>query len=422
VLERVRVKDFQSLRDVDITLGRFTVIVGESGCGKSAFIRSVLKLVRNDAVSGTSSGEEWSHLPPGASNAEVILNVDDHEVRWIKGKSNSYIIDGESLHKVGKGCPDEVQDVLTMRELTFDGTDHYHLNFAQQFDMPFLLDDSGSRVAKILGEITNVNVLYAANRQANSQKTAAAKKLSLREQDLAEQQLLLTQWAELPAERARLAKMLELREQLTAEVEQFKALCATASKLDRLQNAVASCSARKAVLSTMEQASDVIVSLFNDIATFVKLREYGMEMGTAMADGTGLLERAKLLNPVRKIDTDALWDELLKFGEMHRQSLRLASLQSIVDTLEQETARLEPVGTFVVSGLTNSVATYQGILTNLQLLKSRESAVSQGYTDIDSAERRWREAVIEYESFVAENPTCPLCGNLLPCDEDEVLV
>ena len=156
MLNHVSIKNFQSLRNVELELGKFTVILGESGCGKSAFIRAALKLSRNDAVAGISSGEGWSHLPPKVANAEVTLDVDGHTVKWIKGKSNSYVIDGQPLHKVGRSCPDEVQDILKMRELTFDGTDRYHLNFAQQFDMPFLLDDSGSKVAKILGEITNV--------------------------------------------------------------------------------------------------------------------------------------------------------------------------------------------------------------------------------------------------------------------------
>ena len=47
MLERLEVKDYQSLADIDIPLGRFTVIVGPSGNGKSALIRALRALWEN---------------------------------------------------------------------------------------------------------------------------------------------------------------------------------------------------------------------------------------------------------------------------------------------------------------------------------------------------------------------------------------
>ena len=47
MLERIEVKDYQSLADVDIPFGRFTVIVGPSGNGKSALIRALKALCFN---------------------------------------------------------------------------------------------------------------------------------------------------------------------------------------------------------------------------------------------------------------------------------------------------------------------------------------------------------------------------------------
>lgn len=41
IWQSIRVQGFQSLYDVSLDLGGFTVIVGPSSSGKSAFIRSV---------------------------------------------------------------------------------------------------------------------------------------------------------------------------------------------------------------------------------------------------------------------------------------------------------------------------------------------------------------------------------------------
>jgi predicted ATPase len=46
MITRVRVKNFRSLADVDVTLGPMTVLVGENGAGKSAFL-DVLRFVRD---------------------------------------------------------------------------------------------------------------------------------------------------------------------------------------------------------------------------------------------------------------------------------------------------------------------------------------------------------------------------------------
>ena len=47
MIERVHIQGFQSLADVDLELGGFTVIQGKSNSGKSAFIRALRAVVTN---------------------------------------------------------------------------------------------------------------------------------------------------------------------------------------------------------------------------------------------------------------------------------------------------------------------------------------------------------------------------------------
>lgn len=87
VLKRLRVKNYRSLADIDLSLGRLTVLVGPNGAGKSTVI-DVLRFVRNaltrdlDAAivdgNGISSIRRWT--PRGA--ADVRIEVELGGAQW----------------------------------------------------------------------------------------------------------------------------------------------------------------------------------------------------------------------------------------------------------------------------------------------------------------------------------------------------
>lgn len=413
MLNRIEVKGFQSLRDVDILLGRFTVILGESGTGKSALIRSMLKLARNDAVSGTSSGEDWSHLPPTTKNAEVVLHVDGHVVQWLKGKDNKYIIDGDSLVKVGKGCPDEVQDILLMREILFDGSDRYHLNFAQQFDMPFLLDDSGSKVAKILGEITNVNVLYAANREANKQKSSAVRTLSVREDDLETQKELLKQFVGLPTARKTLVELLQFRGSVDAAVVQYKERVAHSTQLSRLAQQTEDSRTRAEALSHMPTASKAVEGVFERLAARILMDSYGVALGACTATQTRLKAEARRFDPVRRVDLSVLDSSLAKYESMVVVENALAAQSSRTYRLQQSLAEEAKISGLNISVLKANVKRYKELAAALDVADSRSDAVGASSVNMAKAEEDVEVAKLAYDMFVEENPYCPLCGQLV---------
>jgi DNA repair exonuclease SbcCD ATPase subunit len=416
------VKGFQSLRDVDISLGKFTVILGESGTGKSAFIRSVLKFVRNDAVSGTSGGEPWSHLPPSVPNAEVDLSVDNHKLRWVKGRDNKYVIDGSPLSKVGKGCPDEVQDVLRMRELSFDGADKYHLNFAQQFDMPFLLDDSGSKVAKILGEITNVNILYAANREANARKTQASRTLTVRKEDLDKQTELLKEFVELPSKKRALAQMRELEAQMLEKVELYKQLFSYSTRILRLMELTADSQSRLTALAGMPAAAERVEALFEDVARYKSLTTIGMVLGDCRTTATQLGERAKKLNPLRKVDMTELDADLKRYAEMDGALVTLAYIESNVEELKEELDAAQGLADVDIASLSADVERYREMQTMLAKVARAADATSARGAAFAAAADTLRLAEEAYAQFVAENPLCPFCSAPLDAAHEEAHV
>lgn len=161
MIRRLRIRDFQSLQEIDLELGPLTVIVGESNSGKSAVRRALAGMARNDPSGG--------RIRSGASSTRVEVQVDDTEVSWAKGEGkNEYTLtaDGKTtvFDKPGANVPDPVAAVLRLDP---------DLHLATQFDPPYLLTESPSKAAKELGGLTNITTLYEATREAERQRRDA---------------------------------------------------------------------------------------------------------------------------------------------------------------------------------------------------------------------------------------------------------
>lgn len=172
MITQIFVENFQSLRKVNLKLGKLTVIVGPSSSGKSALVRAIKLLTSNASGSGFVSH--------GAKKARVIGCVGDvnHQVEITKGpKVSEYRVDSETFAKCGTGVPEQVTKMLGIVPKS-------GINFAGQFDRPFLLDDTGSAVAHELGELTNVSIILDAAREGNRRKGEVAGLVKAKEADL----------------------------------------------------------------------------------------------------------------------------------------------------------------------------------------------------------------------------------------------
>jgi hypothetical protein len=154
LIHRLDVINFQSVKKAEVELAPFTAVIGESDQGKSALLRALESVVNNRA------GNDF--VTHGASFSSVEVEVDDHEIAWDKGtNTNRYIADGVVYDKVGRGVPEDVTKLLDLNPASLAG----------QFDRPYLLFESGAEVSQIIGELTNIALLYEAVRLANGDKT-----------------------------------------------------------------------------------------------------------------------------------------------------------------------------------------------------------------------------------------------------------
>jgi DNA repair protein SbcC/Rad50 len=197
----VEVGGYQSLRRVKLELGLFTVITGPTGSGKSAVIRAI-RLVAFNARGA-------AYVSRGEPAAAVALYSGDEG--WaavisrgrVRGKDKYRLVlqpgspesapDVRDFTKLAGTVPEPAAEVLGLSEL----------NFAAQFDRPFLLSETAGDVAKVLGRLTNVSLLFEAAREAAKRKGRLSTELRMRQDELAYLEEERERFATLPARRAK---------------------------------------------------------------------------------------------------------------------------------------------------------------------------------------------------------------------------
>lgn len=234
-LERIVIQNFQSLKKVDIELGKFTVIVGASSSGKSAFMRAVRALASN--VRGSSV------ITVGEKSMSISAYTDKNIISFQRsGVSGKYLVTDrssgveEKYSKLNQKVPEDVTSALRIQPVT---KDQASINFAAQHDLPYLLEESGAQVARVLGDLTNVSTIFEAVRVAIKNKTSTSSLLKTRQTDF---DLVLEQAKEFARLKDRVGYV-EQAERLLEEISSSQ------GELVQLENFIASVEASEALLA-----------------------------------------------------------------------------------------------------------------------------------------------------------------------------
>jgi len=205
VIKKVTLKNFQAHKNLELEFDKFTTLTGGSNGGKSAVLRAILGLVRNDSPA--------SYVRHGQKTLSVTIEFDDHQkVEWIKGEgTNKYILTNEegvarTFDKVGKEAPEEVRDLLKLGPVAVKGSDKEYVNFHNQLEAPFLISATPGTVAKLFGELTSASQLYTAVGDGNRLVRSTNSLKSTRKTDLDSAKESLDEYADLEIQQEQLAE------------------------------------------------------------------------------------------------------------------------------------------------------------------------------------------------------------------------
>lgn len=214
MIQTLSIRNFQSIAHLDVELAPLTVFVGPSSSGKSALIRALDTLIRNRrGTSFITHGERVASVTARIASTDPMRNGTVTLTRSTQQAPNSYVIlpdDPAHPHhpkaeftKLNGETPEAVSTFLGIP------AGQAELVIASQFDKPYLMDASGSEVARVLGSLTNANVLLNGARESNRQRTQNAQTLRTRAADL---------------------------EAITARVPEFRALASQRTALERAES------------------------------------------------------------------------------------------------------------------------------------------------------------------------------------------
>lgn len=205
------IDNFQSIKHAHFKLGKLTVITGPTGSGKSGVLRGFELVAFNKrGVAFIRQGTASCTAGFGSQDEGWFIAID----RGGRGKDAYRIARGVEQHihdddGTVEGCPGcfadpELQTFTKLEGKAPPEVLAVHrlgkLNFTGQFESPFLLESSGSEVARILGELTNVSLVYEAARGGARRRgriSADLKRAEAEAVSLAEQ---VQQYAQLPAQ------------------------------------------------------------------------------------------------------------------------------------------------------------------------------------------------------------------------------
>ncbi|KKN83897.1 hypothetical protein LCGC14_0295500 [marine sediment metagenome] len=163
-LKTIHIQSFQSIKDATIEMGRLVVLVGPGDAGKSAILRAFRAACLNDG-----NDEDIRH---GEKRTQVTLTFEDGTViEWSKTKSKGgeYRAFGQDYSKTGGAVPEAIADYLGIGQIEIDSTSELTPQLSDQHDSPFVLWETGSKRARILGKATRLDTVVSAQMQCKKE-------------------------------------------------------------------------------------------------------------------------------------------------------------------------------------------------------------------------------------------------------------
>lgn len=159
-----KIKNFQSIKDADIKVDGFTILVGESSQGKSACLRAINAACNNKF--------KQNFLRYGADTIQVDIDYNEGsklQVTKTKKESPTYKLNDLVFQKLNRTVPDEVNDYNNFGVIDYF-EQKYPLNYFSQFAKPLLLEFSQKRILEILSSSKAYDDMNTASTNLNKHK------------------------------------------------------------------------------------------------------------------------------------------------------------------------------------------------------------------------------------------------------------
>ena len=151
----ITISNYQSWKELSLELDKGIILInGSSDNGKTSIFRAIMALLKNE------NGRKF--IRHGSGQCQVQID----NVVWSKGNETYYQIGEQRYDRLGTNVPPEVYNSLLIYPIDLDGEETF-LNFAEQWDAPFLLRAGPSKTAKLLGHFSGTDTIYSGIQKCN---------------------------------------------------------------------------------------------------------------------------------------------------------------------------------------------------------------------------------------------------------------
>lgn len=310
----VTVEGYQSHVQSTFSLSpNLTVITGPSDAGKTAIIRALRWMAFNEPT-----GEAFLHTirnPDGSvkeASTQVKVSVTfDNGVTITKtrrkGKTTyTHSLYPESWEKAE--IPPEIKEALGLVKQSY-GDFETCLNFAFQLDAPFLLSETASTGAKVLGKLAGTEVVDKSISEVNKKTHQTRTEVSYQDKQIGEIDVALTEYFELDNQEAQLKQAEEAFTRLQEDKKKYDDLVA-------LMNAYGTNTERR-------------IALFDKVEDLAYVVVASATLSQVMHDDE---KREKM---------EALQDSFWKAVESQNEPLRVIRETRIVEDLQEQLTAVE---------------------------------------------------------------------------------
>jgi chromosome segregation ATPase len=348
----IRAKNFQSIKNAEIVVDRFTVCTGTNNSGKTALQRAIRGVFQN--TGGTAFIRE------GEKTCEVEVDFGkDGKVKWSKGTGKrdrpTYVVnDGDPMYP-GTAVPPEVA-AFGVIPIQAGGQDVWPTIAPQFTGQIFLLDRPGSALAEAVADVERVGQLNRALRASESDRRQAAAALKVRLADI------VTHEAELQA-------------------------------FDGLDDALAA-------VTALEGTRSLVANVGRAVNGLTDLRD---RLDAARADAEKLAPVAEITVP-DGAEVTAIRDELADLRGLRDRLLSARAEVAKYDGINELLVEVDPAPV-------RRVKSALDVLTGLSgRLRKAEAAVVTRQRELDEAEMVLADAAEAADAALAELGSCPVCG------------
>ncbi len=362
-ISKIVLENFQGFERGEFNLSpNLNILVGVSNVGKSSVARALSLVLYNQwDKSWVRYGAKFCRITLETSTGVVV-------VREKGDKVNRYIlrfpgVPEQLFESFGTSTPEQIQQALKIHEVQIDTTDKLNLNLAGQMDALFLLSQTGSYRAKVLGKLSGATYLDHAIRELNKDKRR------------------------ITAEKD--AKDLETGE-LKGQVDKFGALESFSEVISNLE-------ARLVSLAAAEQRVEQIRSLLERIKALRDswTREHAKAEILSAFDLSLIEQLPPKVNKIKAISL--LLGKIASFKQTFLKENKLNELLNVIDLSG-------------ISRLAEKVANFRAREKVAIHLMEQTNMVALTTLDLKQAEREHAETAKEYTDMLRDAGVCPICN------------